>query len=376
MKYMGSKKWMLSNGLGDVLDVRAPHYHRFVDLFSGTGVVSWHVAERCAIPVLSVDLQSYAAVMAQAIIGRTRRLDPERLVSRWLKPARRAVTRYSGWAAASALAARPVTIRSVSEARGLCQDVGANRLVARSYGGYYFSPVQSLALDALTAHLPDREPDRSVCLATLIQTATRCAASPGHTAQPLSPSASALPFIEAAWARDPVAICAGLLPKLAARYGRRLGKATVADASDIAATLGPDDLVFLDPPYSAAQYSRFYHVLETIARGQCGEVSGDGRYPPPSERPRSVFSLKSEAGPAIVGLLESIGRVRSGVVMTFPQHACSNGVVGEELITVARQWFQVDVKAVATRYSTLGGNNEGRAARRRSLELILSMTPR
>ncbi|MCB9133375.1 MAG: DNA adenine methylase [Anaerolineales bacterium] len=43
----------------------------------------------------------------------------------------------------------------------------------------------------------------------------------------------------------------GILPKLA--------------MLQIAATLNNNDLVFVDPPYSSVQYSRFYHVLETVA---------------------------------------------------------------------------------------------------------------
>src|SRR5262249_44190375 len=138
----------------------------------------------------------------------------------------------------------------------------------------------------------------------------------------------------------------------------------------------PSDLVFVDPPYSAVQYSRFYHVLETIARGSCGSVSGVGRYPPFEERPRSLFSLLSKASDAMDRLLSLLGQRGCGVVMTFPQHACSNGVVGEKLISRAREWFEIDVMPVRTRHSTLGGNNFGRSARRTSVELIFSMKPR
>ena len=37
MKYIGSKRWMLQNGLGSVLDLAASQAKRFIDLFAGFG---------------------------------------------------------------------------------------------------------------------------------------------------------------------------------------------------------------------------------------------------------------------------------------------------------------------------------------------------
>ena len=35
----------------------------------------------------------------------------------------------------------------------------------------------------------------------------------------------------------------------------------------VAATAGPVELIYIDPPYNARQYSGYYHVPEVIARG-------------------------------------------------------------------------------------------------------------
>ncbi|WP_442977826.1 DNA adenine methylase [Salinibacterium sp. CAN_S4] len=51
--------------------------------------------------------------------------------------------------------------------------------------------------------------------------------------------------------------------------------------------LAGGDSIFCDPPYSDAQYSRFYHVLEGIARGGWDQVLGAGRAPIGSDRPSS-----------------------------------------------------------------------------------------
>jgi 16S rRNA G966 N2-methylase RsmD len=372
---MGSKQWMLGNGLGHLLVERASSADRFVDLFSGTAAVSWLVAEKTDLPVLAVDLQTYSAVMARAVIGRTRKLASADLSAEWIDGAAELRRHSRLWRKAISFKPKMLNSQDVLEARRLC--MRADTIITRSYGGHYFSPEQAITADALLQSLPTREPKRSACLAALIWAITRCVASPGHTAQPFQPTDTALPFIRESWSKDLLVACNDVLPLITNQMARAKGKAIIGDAIDIAAhEVGPGDLVFLDPPYSAAQYSRFYHVLETVARGSCGVVSGGGRYPPFEERPRSRFSLLSEANQAVEELLCALGQTGCAVVMTFPQHGCSNGVVGEELISMARQWFEVDVTSVNTRHSTLGGNNTSRSARRKTVELILSLTPR
>ena len=52
MKYMGSKRAMLQNGLGELLGREAADALRFFDLFAGSGAVAIHIARRFAISVL------------------------------------------------------------------------------------------------------------------------------------------------------------------------------------------------------------------------------------------------------------------------------------------------------------------------------------
>src|SRR6185437_5081441 len=94
------------------------------------------------------------------------------------------------------------------------------------------------------------------------------------------------------------------LRDICSRTAKKKGEAKVGDAVAIAAALNRNDVVFVDPPYSGVQYSRFYHVLETLALGKPVYVSGVGRYPPIGKRPQSEFSNKGEARSAIWKLLE------------------------------------------------------------------------
>jgi adenine-specific DNA methylase len=67
MKYMGSKRWMLSSGLGMLLDRIAPTSNRFVDLFAGSGAVSHHVAKNTSVTVMACDLQEFGINRASTL---------------------------------------------------------------------------------------------------------------------------------------------------------------------------------------------------------------------------------------------------------------------------------------------------------------------
>src|SRR5690606_29269367 len=91
MKYMGSKRSMLRNGLGTLLDQEGPNHKRFFDLFSGSGAVAIHVAKATGLPVFSYDLQSYSASVSGAIIERTSPFDPHSVWEKWERSARSTV---------------------------------------------------------------------------------------------------------------------------------------------------------------------------------------------------------------------------------------------------------------------------------------------
>src|SRR4051812_354439 len=70
MKYMGSKRAMLENGLATVLNRRMQSAKRFVDLFSGSAAVAIYVAQNKKVRVRAVDLQAYSAALAKAVLSR------------------------------------------------------------------------------------------------------------------------------------------------------------------------------------------------------------------------------------------------------------------------------------------------------------------
>src|SRR5687768_204802 len=87
MKYMGSKRAMLRNGLGELLDQELVGAKRFVDLFAGSAAVSAHVASKFVIPVIASDLQTYSVVLASAVIRQRGRLSADQLWKSWYERA-------------------------------------------------------------------------------------------------------------------------------------------------------------------------------------------------------------------------------------------------------------------------------------------------
>lgn len=376
MKYMGSKRAMLGNGLGELLAAEVPSAIRFVDLFTGSSAVAAHVAKRFALPVLAYDLQSYSAVLAESIIGRSSAIA-------WQ-------TEFRNWKSRASTFKKSVEIpdfgnvtqQSVKECRAWC-DQQDSLPITKAYGGHYFSPHQAVLIDALRAKLPTNDPARTVALAALIQTASQCAAAPGHTAQPFQPTPTAKRFLQEAWDREIMGKVSAAFETLASQHAKRKGTSKVADANVAATELLEGDLVFIDPPYSGVHYSRFYHVLETIVHGNCGEVSGTGRYPAREKRPRSKYSVTSESESALDDLLNTLSSRGARAILTFPDHECSNGLSGESVRDIATKHFRVHEKVVKSKFSTLGGTSNGklkheggRSARRHADELILVLNPK
>mgnify|MGYP000682742737 CR=1 FL=1 len=90
MKYMGSKRFMLQNGLGDLLREQLPYAKRFIDPFCGSGGVINFVATNQSFKgeIIAGDLQKYAVILARAVIGRTDVFDINYLKKVWIEKAK------------------------------------------------------------------------------------------------------------------------------------------------------------------------------------------------------------------------------------------------------------------------------------------------
>ncbi len=373
MKYMGSKRAMLLNGLGKLITQEISERSRFVDLFSGSAAVSWFVAERFPVEVLAVDLQAYGTALAEGLLCRTKPAKKEDFWPNWKARAEEHVQ------ALAPLFVDRITRSSVNQARQWCELFPEGSLIY-AYGGHYFSPTQVTWIEALRETLPMDDETRAIALAALVMAASQAAAAPGHTAQPFQPTRTAKAFLSESWNRDIPELVGKAIDGIAHRHAQTRGSSRQADACEYAVELKERDLVFVDPPYSGVHYSRFYHVLESVAEGQTTAVSGVGRYPAKEKRPRSNFSMKTTSATAMETLLKTLAERETDVILTFPDHDCSNGLSGEHITDLASTHFHVEKKSVHSVFSTLGGVSKAltprelegkRTARQNAQELML-----
>lgn len=105
---------------------------------------------------------------------------------------------------------------------------------------------------------------------------------------------------------------------------------TNVDVYDVPST--PDDVVYLDPPYTKRQYAAYYHILETIAFGDEPEVEGVTGLRPWKEK-LSPFCYKTKALKALDKLLGGIDARR--VILSY---SSEGHIAWEQLQGVIRKY--------------------------------------
>jgi adenine-specific DNA-methyltransferase len=234
-------------------------------------------------------------------------------------------------------------------------------LFSITYAGSYFGLKQCGEIDSIRFALDDLlhtgdisfEQHRWLLLA-LCQAISKVATTTGHFAQPMTikPSttdrylAQRRRSVFAEWldAQDdctPVGTSAW----------RRANRVFQSDAVSLLNTLwllksGPA-VVYADPPYTADQYSRFYHVYETLLKYDYPESTGTGRYR--GGRFVSDFSCGSTVVTALDKLASACARLGSSLVLSYP----ANGLIErstQKVPTILRRHFRRVEIAVRKRH--------------------------
>jgi adenine-specific DNA-methyltransferase len=387
MKYMGHKGRIV-NAIKKQVERIAGDAHALCDAFCGSGVVAWNLAEQFNLPILAGDLQSYAVARAAGVVTRTTPLNNLDFLDNWIRRAERLVEEVTSnlripstptvemktQLVAPRKAVKNARLYASGTLNRVLRKNAHNWPITLAYAGYYFSIEQALALDALRSTMPSRRTERAVALSALIGAASRCSASPGHTAQPLGIGRKSLPHVVDAWNRRVFEHVREEVKLIAPRHAKVEGEAKTASWDKLIDLLSPRDVVFCDPPYSDVQYSRFYHVLETLARGIVVDVSGTGRNPPFNERPESQFSRKSKSMDEVKRLLKCSAERELRLVITFPVARQSNGLAAWAFVAEAKRYFaKVQSMEVMSVFSTLGGNGSAdhRPSRTEGIEQII-----
>jgi adenine-specific DNA-methyltransferase len=261
------------------------------------------------------------------------------------------------------------------EARGLRDEKKRSqpyRLATITFAWGYFGLRQSIEIDSMRAaiDIARREEDLSDdeaawCRLALLQTCSRVASAPGHFAQFLTGTTEAsVDRIRAARRRsvwDGVVDDLSCLAPFGTKRWRQQNRVLTYDALTIWPRLDAEGLgravFYADPPYSKEQYSRFYHVLETLELYDYPDAEGTGRYRPdrlntPLARKRGVL----DATRVICGAIAE----REGVLLlSYPSSGLLTRELGVDVSALLGEYFQ-KVEMPITRpskHSTLGARH-------------------
>jgi 16S rRNA G966 N2-methylase RsmD len=349
-----------------------------IDLFAGTGVVSRELAK--ARQVTSVDVQAYSATLAQALCSPRKYDARERtqIVERarnWLDALPSEVSALLDYESMvtdgantepslfvllteeGSLTRTNATDPALSSAKAdaLAALTTAGAVITSYYGGVYFSYRQALEIDALMAAIGHSHatPAEATAVAALLGVASDTVSTVGsHFAQPTrlrartgEPKVSSIAKTIRARSASVLVSYELWLRRYAALDPTKFPCSTVT--SDFRAVLGTigDDVgaIYADPPYTRDHYSRFYHVLETIAVGDdpgvttapASDQASRGLYR--LSRHQSPFSIRSQVASAFDVLFESAGQRAIPLVLSYsPQGSGTRARPETRLMTIDR----------------------------------------
>jgi adenine-specific DNA methylase len=292
-------------------------------MFSGSSVVSQAYAA-AGYSVTAVDTQKYAATISATMLGVHRNSDECVPISEVLEQATE-IQRDRAFFEWQTLVANERLLLKERDSTGLRRlydhlpldwDLDQRHrnafagppLVASIYAGRYFGVGQALEIDAIrraiewcyeTGVISSWQRDAS--MTSLFSAMSEAVHSAGkHFAQPLGAGGTSSKFLDGRLLSDRAVSISGTFRQAGrsidrgAAFERRHAVLCVAAETLDLGVLRPQ-LIYLDPPYTAQQYSRFYHLLETVdsydyPRLRTGRTVTNGLYP--AERYKSAFSSR------------------------------------------------------------------------------------
>ena len=414
VKYMGSKRSLAPVVAEELARLTAPG-DTLVDLFAGTHAIGFAMRHRNR--VIGVDMQNYSAVIGRGLLSdslseshkgafarlRTkaqanvdavedlygRRIAQERrIIAALLAGTDGATERY---AAFQISLPDPAGWSTATSGRGLTRHLGdavaARRLepcrfpylmMSAYYANAYFGLGQAIWLDSLRYAIDELYPPgaagRDRCLLALMCAASHTTSTPGHfamwrRARTRDGAVDLARYLK----RDPLVYFQAKLDELEGlRPSQQEHLVLTGEARQM---LNHDALqdsaaIYVDPPYSAVHYSRFYHVLEELCDYDYPRVYFGGRFP--ADRYVSPYSIKRDALSAIDGLLVAIAGGGWPVVISYGSH----GLVSEAaLVHACQRAFGnpgIAFRKVSVRHASLGRTDRGS---RPTTELLITCTP-
>ena len=386
---MGTKRFLAAPVSG--LIAQLPGNGRVVDLFCGTGAVTAGLKDIAS--VVMNDASAFLGPLLRTRFSSDSRVAPHRLAnalrpefkirrdqledefadrlrseSKALKSGRLALNEYME---SVAHVGNDDAMKTVSRLASRRTGRGKYCLMTIYFSGGYVSTRQAIALDALRCAI-DRKLEESQevdqTLAALTVTLDRVLNSPGHSAQFLRPNTeTAFHRICAVWTRDVWTAFLNALSDLAPHGDpewRFKNEYRQSDALDLVRDQSIQQLraVYADPPYTKDQYSRYYHVYETLYLYDFPSSAGRGRYR--DDRFSSSFSSLLDVEAAFRSLFSDTAARSVPVVLSYPPDGLLSRR-GLDTADLVNEYFsEVHAMCFDTTHSTMGAS-KGRHSNRK-----------
>lgn len=113
-------------------------------------------------------------------------------------------------------------------------------------------------------------------------------------------------------------------------------------------------VIYADPPYTDDQYSRYYHLYETLFLYDYPETSGKGRYR--TGRAASSFSTKTRVEESMRNLIEKSSALGSDLIISYPSDGLLENST-EQIPNMMKEYFDGTIEAISLphTHSTMGG---------------------
>lgn len=249
-------------------------------------------------------------------------------------------------------------------------------LFSISYAGSYFGLHQCMAIDSIRYAIDqlainkDINSDEKLWLLIALEKAmNRISTSTGHFAQYMSINdKNQKRFLnqrnKSVWRKW--LKCMDELSPIGSRSWRRKNRSFNQDAIALLENLKNSAecpaVIYADPPYTKDQYSRYYHLYETLIKYDYPECSSNGRYR--SDRYQSSFSLAKEVDSAVEQLIQKSSEICSNLVFSYPE----SGILKDsrrKITSWLADYFKAECSILEVKHlhSSLGGSkgNESNA---------------
>ena len=360
IQYLGNKLRVLDE-ICDATESLVPSNGHVADLFTGSTIVAQALADR-GYKLAAVDSQLYSKVLATAFLSIGRQNTESSNLDEFIDHSlpEKFVMYFKPWEEYAAIEDKLLTEGDSPRLRKLYSSLPliwrdeknpyyyliatqhirkwskTIPLITSIYAGSYFGLRQSLELDRLRQTIFALYEAGSIspwqmnaALASLISAASAAVHSAGkHFAQPLSTSEkTSSSFKDQRLLQDRNIS----IKEMFVRCVSAINNSNNYDESDhtthfdtaesfITTNQCHFDLFYIDPPYTAQQYSRFYHVLETLCNYEPPNLLADGRISSglyPTDRFKSAFCSKVKALPAFEKIVSEAKRKNTSLLISY-----------------------------------------------------------